>query len=585
MSDAVVSVIVVNYNAGPMLAACLRSTARTLLPLQRIVVDNASADGSLDGLGDDVEIVRNDANLGFSRAVNAGLARARGRAVLLLNPDCILFPGAIDRLLTTLDTSDRAALVGGLVANIDGSEQRGCRRNEPTPRRIVRRMMRGGRGGNGIDRTDEPLPDEPIPVDAVSGAFMLVDRTMLEALGGMDIGYFLHFEDLDLCRRVRDADRDVLFEPGALSIHLKSASGGADSGTVERHKTDGLIRYLDKFHQGALPSLLLSTVRVLARMHRWLRSARRGLGRRSVPDGFDPRRVLEALDDWLSAPLDRWLVVTGATSQVGDYLVPAASHRFRVLAITRGPRAGNIEAGTWWVRPAFPAMAAGTGVTGIAGWIHAAPIWVLRRFEDAISRLRPARLIAIGSSSVETKRGSATARERDTVSRLERGEQLARSLGERCGAAVTVFRPSMIYGNANNDNVAFIGRWLRRLRLFPVVGEGRGRRQPVHAEDVAKSCLDVLDNPRTFGRLYDLAGSEVIEFKEMIERIYASVSIRPTFVRVPAGVLRALLALAGKMPGLGFLTPAMVDRVNQDLIFDITPARNDFDYAPRRFDP
>ncbi len=586
MSEPVVSVIVVNYNAGPMLAACLGSVRRSPSVRQCIVVDNDSSDDSLAELDGGVEVVRNSENLGFARAVNIGLARARDPLVLLLNPDCIVFPGAVERLVNALDGCHRAALVGGLVVNPDGSEQRGCRRNEPTPARIARRMLSGGRGGNGIDRTDEPLPDGPVSVDAVSGAFMLIDRSLLAALGGMDPGYFLHFEDLDLCRRVRDAGREVLFVPGALSVHLKSASGDAGRRTVQGHKRDGLIRYLDKFHRNALSPVSMKMIRLAARAHWWLDTAWRSRrDSRVIPGADDPRRVLRALDAWLSASPEQWLVVTGATSQVGDYLVPAASGRFRVMAVTRGARAGSIDDGVWWVGPGFPARVAGAGVRGIGGWLHAAPIWVIAQFDGAIEALRPARLVAIGSSSIETKRDSASRSERETVARLERGERVVLQLGERSGAAVTLFRPSMIYGNANNENIAFIGRWLRRLRMFPLVGAGSGRRQPVHAEDVAKSCLAVLDNPRTFGRLYYLAGSEVVEFKEMIERIFASASIRPTFVTVPAGALRVLIAVAGKVPGLGFLTPAMVDRVNQDLVFDISPARNDFGYAPRRFDP
>ncbi|MCZ7600513.1 MAG: glycosyltransferase family 2 protein [Gammaproteobacteria bacterium] len=171
MSDPAVSVVVVNFNAGPMLAACLRASGRGTLPVQRIVVDNASADDSVGAVAaaaelGDVEMVRNDRNLGFARAVNAGVRRARAPLVLVLNPDCIVFPEAIGVLAATMQRRSRAAVVGGLVLNPDGTEQRGCRRRDPTPGRIVRRMAHPlarhfGAVDNGVDPPAPRCPPEP----------------------------------------------------------------------------------------------------------------------------------------------------------------------------------------------------------------------------------------------------------------------------------------------------------------------------------------------------------------------------------------------------------------------------------------
>lgn len=588
MTDIDVSVVVVNYNAGPMLAACLRAVARNRARCERIVVDNASTDHSLDGLDGLLErpLIRHRDNLGFATAVNAGLAVARGEAVLVLNPDCIVLPGAVDRLLDTLAGSSGSGLVGGLVVNLDGSEQRGCRRREPTPARVVRRMLPSWLRGkdNGIDLTHQARPSAATPVDAVSGAFLLARRADLQAIGGFDADYFLHFEDLDLCRRLRDRGRAVLFEPRALAVHLKSASGATDAGVVREHKDDGLVRYLGKFHRRGLPPGSLPLVAALAGLQGRLArlvGALRGRRQPASP-AADPRQVLDDLDRWLQAPPADWLVVTGASSQVGDFLLPLADRP--LLAVTRGQRAGQLQGRTWWVRPELPGMLAAAGIQGIGGWLQLAPIWVLDDFADAVRGLRPRRLVALGSTSVRIKQHSRSAKERAQVARLAEGEARVRALAARAGAEWTVLRPSMIYGNRNNTNVAFMAR-LVRLGVFPLVGEGRGRRQPVHALDVAESCLAVLDRPATFGRLYDLAGSEVIEFKEMIERIFAAESRRPAFVKLPAGVLRGMLALAGRLPGLGFLTPAMVDRLEQDLVFDIAPAHNDFDFSPRGFRP
>lgn len=592
MIDVPVSVIVVNYNAGPGLRACLRAIRADEPGAELIVVDNDSSDDSLDCLSSPefanrVEIVKNGENLGFARAVNIGARRACAPALLILNPDCIVYPGAVRALLDAGHEAGDAGIVGGLVVDVDGGEQRGCRRNEPTPARIARRMVmpllsRFGVVENGIDLTGSPLPRRTVAVDAVSGAFMLVARNAFETLGGFDEDYFLHFEDLDICRRARDAGMAVLFEPRALAVHLKSASGGADRLTVERHKRDGLLRYLERFHPGRFPGSM--AVRLLSALHLEVLGLRERLRRRADRPGVDRRRVLQGIETLLGRGGDEWIVVAGASSQVGDFLLESLrATQWRVFALTRGERAGSVEDNIWWVKPEFMETLARAGGARVSAWIHLAPIWILDEFTEAIESLAPRRIVAVSSSSILTKRDSPGARDRRTVSLLDEGERRAMEIGGRAGAQVTIFRPSMLYGNRNNRNIETIGRWIRRFRFFPLLGEGAGKRQPLHAGDLAASCIAVLDNAATFGRIYVLAGGEVIEFKEMVRRVFERESIAPLFLRLPAGVLKTAISIASRLPGLDELTPEMVDRTAHDLVFDNSPARRDFGFAPRPF--
>ncbi len=583
MAEPPVCVVVVNYNAGPLLAACVRSLPAGLA--ECVVVDNDSRDGSADGIEQvrrdmPVTLLRNRRNLGFSAAVNRGVRAGSGRIVVLLNPDCVLVDGAIESMVQALDSDSGPGLVGGLVVNPDGTEQRGCRRNEPTPRRILRRLWVGGKHGNGIDRTGEPMDPSGSDVDAVSGAFLALPRELFEQLGGLDEGYFLHFEDLDLCRRVRDAGRAVRFIPRALAIHAKSASGGTTAATVEGHKHRGLIRYLDKFHPpGPLARAMLHSVLFLRAS---LQLMRQGMRRSAADPPGDAS--LASLVDFLAPARDGLLVVCGATSQVGDYLLPRArAAGFRILALTRGERAGCVAENVWWVHPDFLQALAVRDCMPRHAWIHLAPIWILQQYVDVIGSLAPERLVALGSSSIETKRASASMREREVVARLALGEDTARQLGERLGIGVTVFRPTMIYGNRNNSNIAFLASVSRRLRFLPIVGDGRGRRQPVHAEDVACACLDVLDKPDTFDKIYYLGGGEVLAYREMLRRVLTQACVPPRILSIPGAVARLALRIVSRVPGLTFLTPEMVDRMNDDLVFDCSPARDDFGYRPREF--
>jgi nucleoside-diphosphate-sugar epimerase len=114
------------------------------------------------------------------------------------------------------------------------------------------------------------------------------------------------------------------------------------------------------------------------------------------------------------------------------------------------------------------------------------------------------RLIAFSSTSAATKADSAEPEERAVAARLRDGEAAVQAFCDARGVAWTVFRPTLIYAEGRDANVSRLARLIARWRVFPLAGEGRGRRQPVHAEDLALACLQALDRPETFGRRYDL---------------------------------------------------------------------------------
>ena len=227
------SVVIVNYNSGRFLEVCVDSVCRSDCSLEIIVVDNASTDGSADFLSNlttsdvSLQVIRNEENRGFSAAINRGVGDSKSENILLLNPDCLVFPHTIRLLSEALDADASAGIVGGLVFNFDGSEQRGCRRREPTLARSLGKVFRRHTFAaelNQVDMTDEPLPEKRICVDAVSGSFLMIRRTTFSDVGGMDEDFFLHFEDLDLCRRVRDVGWKVVFVPDISIFHYRGGS-------------------------------------------------------------------------------------------------------------------------------------------------------------------------------------------------------------------------------------------------------------------------------------------------------------------------------------------------------------------------
>lgn len=262
--------IIVNFNAGPFLAEAIASVLRSPFIARVFVIDNASTDGSLDQFSDPqdrVVIVRNATNQGFAAGCNVGLARATADYILLLNPDCYVEEGAVERLIDVFEKSPDVGMCGPLLLNADGSEQAGGRRIIPTPwRAIVRtlnltplcRFFPNTFADFALHR--DPLPDRPSEVQVISGACMMVRRAALAEIGLLDEGYFMHCEDLDWCMRFRRVGWKVLFVPDARVVHHKGISTRSRPISTEWHKHKGMLRFYRKFLADKYPGSMMSLV-------------------------------------------------------------------------------------------------------------------------------------------------------------------------------------------------------------------------------------------------------------------------------------------------------------------------------------
>jgi nucleoside-diphosphate-sugar epimerase len=193
------------------------------------------------------------------------------------------------------------------------------------------------------------------------------------------------------------------------------------------------------------------------------------------------------------------------------------------------------------------------------------------------------RVVAFSSTSRFTKRDSASAEERGLAQRIAEAEDTLASICRDHGIAWTIFRPTLIYGGGRDRNVSAIACLVRRLGFVPVAGAARGARQPVHASDLARAALSVLEDAATFGKAYDLPGGETLTYVEMVARIARGIGHEPRLVHVPPVALRIAIRVARLLPGLARLTPEMAGRMNEDLCFDDGPARRDFGYTPSGF--
>lgn len=266
-----VSIVIVNYNAGDWLERCLNSVVQ-LPEVDHIhVIDNASRDISLDLIqplleqySDRLSLIENRKNIGFAAANNQVLHQfSKGRQallndelygsdyILLLNPDCEMNPDVLPAMLAAFAENPKLGLAGCVIRNEDGSLQKTCRRNFPTPLTALTRMLQLQRLGlaKNFDLGDQPLPNEVTQVEAISGAFMMVRVSAMQEVGILDEDYFMHCEDLDWCKRFEIQSWQVGFVPAVNVVHAKGISSKSRPIGVLWTLHKGMLRFFDKFYR------------------------------------------------------------------------------------------------------------------------------------------------------------------------------------------------------------------------------------------------------------------------------------------------------------------------------------------------
>jgi nucleoside-diphosphate-sugar epimerase len=273
------------------------------------------------------------------------------------------------------------------------------------------------------------------------------------------------------------------------------------------------------------------------------------------------------------------LFVAGLSGQVGSALLERLPPGFPpLLALSRTPP--DPRPGVQWLPGSLEASDCPPGIDCMLslGPLDAFAEW-LQRNEGA----RPMRVVALGSTGARHKRDSPDPADREEARRLAEGEQRLFALGRERGAAVTVLRPTLIYGSGR-DSLSRLAARARRSRLLPLPSDARGLRQPVHVQDVAAALLHCLEAAASHGRGFDLPGGEVLPFDEMVRRHLTVHAPGARLVRLPP----ALFALAGgaaRLAGRGNGLRGWLARASRDQLADPAEAHAAFGYAPRPFTP
>ena len=227
------SIIVITHNSRGPIVRCLESLAAHAPSCEHetIVIDNASSDATAETVSrrfPQVRVVANEDNLGYSRGVNQGMRLSSGRAILILNPDIVVREGSIDRLLEFMDRTPDAGIVGSKLVFPDGSLQYSCRSFYTVSALLLRRTFLGKLFPRAHALREHLLMDydheEPRSVDWLLGACMLVRREAIETVGAMDERFFLYFEDIDWCYRMKHHGWSVYYVPSSVMVHTYERS-------------------------------------------------------------------------------------------------------------------------------------------------------------------------------------------------------------------------------------------------------------------------------------------------------------------------------------------------------------------------
>jgi GT2 family glycosyltransferase len=273
-----VSIIIVNWNTREYLADCLQSLspASSSVACEIIVVDNASADGSVEMCASrfpHVKVIENTENIGFGRANNHGVAMSSAAFCWLLNSDTIINSGCIEATHAAMTADPSIAVVGCRLLNKDGSVQLSCMRF-PTLWRLVLQESLLYRLFPSSQRlfVEPPFVSERIHCDWVFGAAMLVRKSAFEAIGGFDPRIWMYGEEMELCYRLKRAGGIILFEPGGSVMHYGEGSWRGDAARPILLRQRGLVHFYRQHHSALLANLawIVLTLGTILRSLGWL---------------------------------------------------------------------------------------------------------------------------------------------------------------------------------------------------------------------------------------------------------------------------------------------------------------------------
>lgn len=272
------SVIIVNWNVRDKLRECLRSVfaSENAGTIEVFVVDNGSKDGSCQMIAAEfprAKLIANKTNKGFATACNQAIKKSLGSKILLLNPDCFLDASALGALGLFIAGHPKAGIVGGKLTGEDGGPQMSVRRF-PTPASQAAILVKLHHFYPGLRQVKHYLARDhdygkSSSVDQIMGAFFAIPRQVIAEVGMLDERFFLWFEEVDFCKRVKNAGYEIYYTPLASATHIGGASfSQMPAAAKQKIWNKSLNAYMRK-HHGLSASLVLKPLYPLSRGLAW----------------------------------------------------------------------------------------------------------------------------------------------------------------------------------------------------------------------------------------------------------------------------------------------------------------------------
>jgi len=557
-----------------------------------IIIDNGNAPDVISrlqqrSLSDPrITIISGHGGIGYGAGCNIGARLANSEILTFLKPNYLLPPDALKDLCKTLQSEPKAMLTSGVIKLADGRIGYKFRNKIITPKSVFYEII----GIKKHDISPSVSAKNPYEVATISSACLCVRASDYRKLGGLDNDFYPQSEEADFCLRVQQIGGRVMCIPTVNLTFMPDILARKNNLALQWQLAKNKIRYLNKFFAGHQLFGTLFLLNVIIILHAILNIVWNFIRKKNCkPNTVTPAEkrlmalALGLVDAVKSEQLAKKIVlVTGATSPVGlcvvRRLIAAGA---AVLAVSRNDEIPYYHPSLRWIKGDLSASDFGLQDYCVDFVIHAAPLPLLPPLIDLLSNAEAKRIIAYSSTSVFAKLLSTNDFERDFAVKLQAAEELIAKKCDERGVFYTIFRPTLSYGLGLDAGISKLASVIRKWGRVCVYPPAFGRRQPVHADDLAAAAILALENENTYGKSYNLSGGEIVTYHNMLARIFEIYGKKPKIIS--STMLPFALDILGKLRKNKYMNGEIARRMNDDLVFFHDDAKRDFGFNPRAF--
>lgn len=274
---------------------------------------------------------------------------------------------------------------------------------------------------------------------------------------------------------------------------------------------------------------------------------------------------------------DSVIVVTGATSQIGFFLIPGLiASGYTVIGVSRKPlpeyfvKLENHPKLQWSTFSALENTLLNSSFILVS-------VGPLSLAEKLLNKFNPEQVLAISTASIYFKQDSSEPEEKALIAGIQASEKLILAWGEAEQAGVTILRPTLVYGCGLDQNLTRVASLIRRWGFLPIAGSAKGLRQPVHAEDITVLIAALLGHDKLASGIWPLTGASSLSYRQMMTAVFIALGKKPRFLPLSGW----LLTLLSKF--VSAVHPAMIARQNLDLTLEDNSAQEQLGWSPRAF--